>query len=67
MTTHIRVSGKVVIMDSGSLYVLTVIQLKEKGLYSDIVVKKKAYFAGVTVKYCTDQLESLAWLYTDIS
>ena len=43
MTTHIWGSDKVIIMDSGFRHVSSVIQLKEKDLYSITVIKKKIY------------------------
>ncbi len=43
MTTSIWGSGRVVIMDSGFGYIPSIVQLKEKALYSTTVIKKKAY------------------------
>ena len=48
MTTPIWGSGKVVIMDSGFGYVPSIVQLKEKGLYTTTVIKKKAYWPKYT-------------------
>ena len=48
MTEPIWGTGRVVIMDSGFGYVPSVVQLREKGLYSTTVIKKKAHWPKFT-------------------
>ena len=48
MTESIWGSGRVVVMDCGLRYVPSVVQLKEKGLFSTTVIKKKAHWPKFT-------------------